>query len=123
MPHRPIRWVGSALADLRAFPDTARRRAGQELDLLQQGLEPTDFKPMPSVGAGVYELRIRAAGAFRVFYVAKFAEGCTYCMRSRRRHNARNDSMWNWARNDIGKFCDSGWTAKDDTHGDQNHAW
>jgi len=75
MPHRPIRWVGSALADLRAFPDTARRRAGQELDLRQQGLEPNDFKPMPSVGAGVYELRIRAAGAFRVFYVAKFAEG------------------------------------------------
>ena|GEM_PF-639572 len=62
-------------ADLRAFPDTARRRAGQELDLRQQGLEPNDFKPMPSVGAGVYELRIRAAGAFRVFYVAKFAEG------------------------------------------------
>jgi len=75
MSHRPIRWVGSALADLRAFPDTARRRAGQELDLLQQGLEPNDFKPMPSVGVGVYELRIRAEGAFRVFYVAKFAEG------------------------------------------------
>ena len=75
MPHRPIRWVGSALADLRAFPDTARRRAGQELDLLQQGLEPNDFKPMPSVGAGVYEMHVRAAGAFRVFYVAKFAEG------------------------------------------------
>lgn len=68
-------WVGSALDDLRAFPDAARRRAGQQLDLLQQGLEPHDFKPMPSIGVGVYELRIRAGGAFRVFYVAKFAEG------------------------------------------------
>ena len=29
---------------------------------------------MPTVGAGVYELRIRAGGAFRVFYVARFAE-------------------------------------------------
>lgn len=72
---RPIHWVGSTLADLRAFPAAARRRVGQELDLLQQGMEPTDFKPMPSVGPGVCELRIRAAGAFRVFYVAKFADG------------------------------------------------
>lgn len=30
---------------------------------------------MPGVGAGVYEIRVRAEGAFRVFYVAKFAEG------------------------------------------------
>lgn len=29
---------------------------------------------MPSIGAGVYEVRIRVQGAFRVFYVAKFAE-------------------------------------------------
>ena len=48
---------------------------GHELDLLQQGLDPTDFKPMPAVGNGVYELRVRLDGAFRVFYVAKFAEG------------------------------------------------
>ena len=30
---------------------------------------------MPRIGAGVYELRIRSGGAFRVCYVAKFAEG------------------------------------------------
>ncbi len=53
----------------------ARRRAGHERDLLQQGLEPTDWKPMPAVGHGVYELRIRAAGTFRVFCVTKRAEG------------------------------------------------
>ena len=75
MPHRPIFWVGSARNDLRAFPKVARERVGQELDLLQQGIEPTDFKPMSRVGTGVYELRIRTGGAFRVFYVAKFAEG------------------------------------------------
>ena len=60
---------------LRAFPDSARRRAGEELDLLQHGLEPHDFKPMPSIGAGVHALRIRAGGTFRVFFVATFAEG------------------------------------------------
>jgi phage-related protein len=72
---RPLIWLSSARKDVRAFPASARRRAGHELDLLQQGLEPTDWKPMPTVGDGVYELRIRAEGAFRVFYVTKRAEG------------------------------------------------
>lgn len=74
MTRKPVIWVGSAQADLRAFSPRARRRAGHALDLVQQGVEPTDFKPMPDVGAGAYELRIRAEGAFRVFYVVKFAE-------------------------------------------------
>ena len=75
MSRRPLIWLSSARKDVRAFPVSARRRAGHELDLLQQGLEPTDWKPMPTVGDGVYELRIRAEGAFRVFYVTKRAEG------------------------------------------------
>ena len=75
MSRRPLIWLSTALKDLRAFPLAARRRAGHELDLLQQGLAPTVWKPMPTVGEGVYELRIRADGAFRVFYVTKRAEG------------------------------------------------
>lgn len=56
-----------------AFPEMARRRAGYELFMVQVGREPTDFKPLPSVGSGAYEIRVRdAAGAFRVIYVAKF---------------------------------------------------
>lgn len=74
MVRKPVIWSGSAQEDLRAFPARARQRAGHDLDLVQQGIEPTDFKPMPAVGAGAYELRIRAEGAYRVFYVAKFAE-------------------------------------------------
>ena len=75
MSRRPLIWLSTALKDLRAFPLAARRRAGHELDLLQQVLEPTDWKPMATVGDGVYELRIRSGGAFRVFYVMKRAEG------------------------------------------------
>lgn len=74
MSPKPPRWVGTAREAVRAFPASARRRAGHELDLLQQGVEATDAKPMPTVGAGSYELRIRAGAAFRVFYVARFAE-------------------------------------------------
>jgi phage-related protein len=68
-------WVGSALQDLRAFPETARRMAGHGLQLVQEGLQPDDWKPMTSVGPGVYELRIHTSLEHRVFYVAKFEEG------------------------------------------------
>lgn len=66
-------FVGTARDELAAFPETARRRAGYELFMVQVGREPADFKPMPSVGPGAYEIRVRdEAGTFRVIYVAKF---------------------------------------------------
>ncbi len=74
MPLKPLAWVGSALRDLRAFPEAVRQEAGFELYQVQLGLEPSDWKPMASVGPGVLELRIRAGGAFRVLYVTKFGE-------------------------------------------------
>jgi phage-related protein len=58
-----------------AFPLTARREAGHQLDQVQNGREPDDWKPMNTLGQGVKEIRIRdEAGAFRVLYVAKFAD-------------------------------------------------
>ena len=66
-------FVGTAREDLAAFPESPRRRAGYELFMVQVGREPADFKPMPSVGPGAYEIRVRdEAGTFRVIYVAKF---------------------------------------------------
>ena len=63
------------MEDLRAFPLTARREAGHQLDQVQNGREPDDWKPMNTVGQGVREIRIRdEAGAFRVLYVAKFSD-------------------------------------------------
>jgi phage-related protein/predicted XRE-type DNA-binding protein len=74
MADKPLRWVGSSLADLRAFPEDARQHAGYQLGRVQQGLLPDDWKPMPSVGAGVVEIRIHTDREHRVFYVAKFDE-------------------------------------------------
>lgn len=72
---KPVEFRGSSLEDLRAFPPTARREAGHQLDQVQHGWEPDDWKPMNAVGQGVNEIRIRDdAGAFRVLYVAKFAD-------------------------------------------------
>lgn len=69
---RPLYFVGSALEDLRAFPQAQRREAGYQLDRVQFGLEPSDWKPMTNVGRGVREIRIHHEGQYRVIYVAKF---------------------------------------------------
>ena len=75
MDSKPVEFRGSALEDLRAFPQAVRREAGYQLDRVQRGREPDDWKPMNAVGSGVREIRIRdAAGAFRVLYVAKFED-------------------------------------------------
>jgi len=72
---KPLEFRASSLDDLRAFSQEARHQAGYQLERVQRGLEPADFKPMPVIGGGVYEIRVRdAAGAFRVMYVAKFEE-------------------------------------------------
>ena len=69
-----IQWLGNSLNVVREFPEDARILIGQELRLVQSGLMPSDFKPMTTVGAGVYEIRVRAGKQYRVMYVAKFSE-------------------------------------------------
>lgn len=71
---KPIRFIDSAREDLAAFPEAARRVAGLNVWRVQCGLMPTDWKPMPSVGAGAIEIRIHMDGAWRVIYVAKFKD-------------------------------------------------
>jgi len=66
-----LNFVGSSLDDLRNFPDEARRAAGFELRAVQNGLEPSDWKPMQVIGPGVKEIRIHVLGEWRVIYVTK----------------------------------------------------
>jgi len=91
---KPLAFRGSALADLRAFPDTARREAGFQLDQVQHGREPDDWKPMTTIGQGVREIRMRdASGAFRVIYVAKFADAIfvLHCFQKKSQRTSRED--------------------------------
>ena len=70
-----LEFLGDSLEQLREFPETARKEAGVQLHKVQQGFEPSDWKPMASVGQGVREIRIRdEAGAFRVLYIAKIED-------------------------------------------------
>ncbi|HUZ64463.1 MAG TPA: type II toxin-antitoxin system RelE/ParE family toxin [Acetobacteraceae bacterium] len=87
-------FVDTALDDLRAFPETARRAAGYQIDQVQHGRLPDDGKPMPSVGQGVQEIRIRDAdGAYRVIYVAKFSQAVfiLHCFQKKSQKTARAD--------------------------------
>ena len=74
MPDKPLILLGSARRDLRAFPALARRLTGFQLRRVQHGLDPDDWKPMPTVGPGVREIRIHVEGTHRVFYVAARTE-------------------------------------------------
>jgi len=62
------------LKAVREFPALAKREAGYQLDRVQHGLDPMDWKPMKSVGQGVREIRIQHEGQYRVIYVASFEE-------------------------------------------------
>ena len=74
MRDKPLILLGSSRRDLRAFPALARRLTGFQLRRVQHGLDPDDWKAMPTIGPGVREIRIHVAGAHRVFYVATRAE-------------------------------------------------
>ncbi len=75
MTLRPIRFLGDSLKRLREFPKETRQDAGYQLDQVQRGRRPTDFKPMPSIGKGVEEIRVwDESGTYRVIYTARLAD-------------------------------------------------
>lgn len=68
---KPIAFLGDSLKRIRDFPEEARNEAGHQLNLVQHGGIPSDFKPMPTLGPGACEIRIWSPdGTYRVFYVA-----------------------------------------------------
>ncbi len=72
---RPVRFLGDSLKSLRDFPEDARHNAGYQLDKVQRGEQPDDFKPMVAVGKGVEEIRLTDdSGAYRVIYLARRAD-------------------------------------------------
>jgi phage-related protein len=72
---KPVRFAGDSLKQLRSLPKPARDDLGYQPYLVQVGRRPTDFKPMPSIGAGVEEIRVRDAnGTYRAIYTARLAD-------------------------------------------------
>jgi phage-related protein len=72
---KSVRFLGNSLKSLRDFPEDAKQDAGYQIDKVQRGEQPDDFKPMPSIGKGVEEIRIwDESGTYRVVYTARLAE-------------------------------------------------
>ena len=70
MTKKTLYWVGTSLDDLKGFPLNIKRDAGYQLDRVQSGNDPDDWKPMKTVGAGVREIRLKGTdGIYRIFYV------------------------------------------------------
>jgi len=107
---KKIVFQGSSLDVLRGWPESAKKLAGHQLDRVQRGLEPDDWKPMQTVGIGVREIRMATgAGAFRVIYVQVVRETVhvLHCFQkksqrtpkpdidlARRRLKALNNAKW-----------------------------
>lgn len=72
---KAIRFLGTSLDDIREMEEDAQNKIGVDLLRIQFGGEPTNYRSMSDVGAGVYEIKVRTdTGAYRAFYVAKFEE-------------------------------------------------
>ena len=91
---KPVRFLNDSLKCLREFPKDARNDAGRQLDRVQNGKQPADFKPMPSIGKGVEEIRVwDDAGTFRVIYTARLADAVyvLHCFQKKTQATSKRD--------------------------------
>ncbi len=93
-PPKPLHFRGDSLDVLVTFPEDVKWGAGFALYLVQIGRDPDDWKPMPTIGPGVREIRVRdEAGAFRLIYIAKFLEAVyvLHCFNKKSQQTAARD--------------------------------
>lgn len=65
-------WWGQSKDAISNFPDRVKVNLGYSLRLLQRGDEPTDYRPLPSVAKGLFELRDQDKdGWYRVIYLSR----------------------------------------------------
>jgi phage-related protein len=92
---KQIQWIGSSYDDIMEFPLNARRESGFQLGRIQNGLEPSDWKPFDDIGSGVKEIRVKDSdGIFRVLYVAKFEEAIyvLHCFQKKTQATSKHDN-------------------------------
>jgi phage-related protein len=90
---KPVIFMGRSLRVMRGFSADARHEVGHQLDKVQRGLQPSDWKPLALIGQGVRELRIRELdGIYRVIYIAKFQEAI-YVLHAFQKKTQRTNSL------------------------------
>lgn len=71
---KKITWLGDTHETVKSYSSIVKQEIGHNLDKVQRGQKPYDWKPMSSVGRGVEEIRIHEKNEYRVLYIAKFKE-------------------------------------------------
>ena len=103
---KPVIWMGSSKGDLIAFPDEVRREIGYQLEHVHEGMDPDDWKPMPTVGAGgrakfASENRQEPSAAF---IWQRGRRGFTSCTVSKRRPRKLVSKIWIWRISDSSQY-------------------
>jgi phage-related protein len=89
-----IVWEGDSREVLKAFSEEVTQNLGFELWQLQQGERPRDYRPWPSVGPGVFELRDQDQRAwYRVVYLSRIKDVIyvLHCFEKKSREMPRKD--------------------------------
>jgi phage-related protein len=75
-PKKATVWYSPSLRqEVKSWPKTVREDIGEELNRVEYGGTPLDFKLLPVIGPGVTEIRVSDKGdQYRLIYVAKFEE-------------------------------------------------
>jgi phage-related protein len=92
--HAAVAWEGDSREVLQAFPEGVRQNFGFELWQLQQGENPSGYRPLPSVGAGVFELRNQDERSwYRVVYLSRIHDVIyvLHCFEKKSREMPRRD--------------------------------
>jgi len=89
-----VAWEGDSRKVLLSFPDDARQNFGFALWQLQQGERPSDYRPLPSIGTGVFELRDQDERAwYRLVYLSRTSDVIyvLHCFEKKSREMPRKD--------------------------------
>ncbi len=92
--HASVAWEGDSREILQSFPEKVRQNFGFELWQLQQGERPRDYRPLPSIGSGVFELRDQDERAwYRVVYLSRINDiiYVLHCFEKKSREMPRKD--------------------------------
>jgi len=89
-----IAWEGDSREVLKSFPEDIRQNFGFELWELQLGERPSDYRPLTSIGPGVFELRDQDERAwYRVVYLSRINDVIyvLHCFEKKSREMPRKD--------------------------------
>ena len=89
-----IAWEGDSREVLKDFPEAVKQNFGFELWHLQLGERPSDYRPLPSIGAGIFEMRDQDERAwYRVVYLSRINDviHVLHCFEKKSREMSRRD--------------------------------